>query len=928
MIVRITHIFFALFLLLPVAVLGQGTYYNSLDTGSVSFVTSLHNLINPHTKVTYGLFDETNVVFVSRDTLTNKRVVTCVYSGENYVYTPPFAWTTFSREHTYCHSWMPTNPADSPERPEYCDQHHLFPTNQNNANGVRSNHPLGIVSNATSTYLQGKYGTNTLGQSVYEPRNSHKGDAARALLYMAVCYNGVDGHDWSFNHLNTVILPPQSEAPQSVDLLIQWHNQDPPDQWEKDRNDYIYSIQGNRNPFIDHPEYVAKIDFNTLTKKVWGTVSLATEPANYPTGFAQGTVTTSSVQVTWTKSAAGAQKPSGYLLLASTSASITNPTDGTVISDDTNLSDNNAGVNIDTSLSTYTFNSLPSATTYYFKLIPYNGTSSSRNYKTDGTIPNCSAATASVVLASEPTNYQRGFGYFDPTITDTSITVKWQDTTGAVLPSGYILFSNTSGTFSDPVDGTVYSDDTNLADGTAAVNIAYADADTFRFGGLTSATSYYFKIFPYNGTGSSRNYKTANFPSFTSYIMYTTSGSGTPLTSVVVNEYLNGVSQSTEWVELLVQHSNLDMRGMKLRDYSNSGSIGAGIVFSNDALWSSVPKGAYIVVVAATNTQSQDLSFSGDKKVIVSATNAVYFSGTSFNIGATNDALEMLTSGGTHIHSLSHGSKAGNIATLGSPTANASGSSTSENVVRFINVSTGAHFGEDAHTQHSISATQGLPNDASQTTYMTSVLPVELISFTGHVKNGTILLNWKTATEVNNHGFEVERKKVSGFTSHVSGESSSSVKPETSNEQWHRIAFVDGAGTSSIAHEYSYTDRSLSVGTYSFRLKQIDRDGRFEYSSEVTVTMKNVPSLYSLEQNYPNPFNPSTTIRFTLAATEHVVLTVHNSLGQSVAIAVDGEMTAGSHEIQYDASALSSGTYFYRLTAGKYTATKSFVLMR
>ncbi len=794
----------AILFLLPVAVLGQGTYYNSLDTGSASFVTSLHNLINPHTKISYGQFDETNVVFVSRDTLTTKKVVTCVYSGENYVYTPPFAWTTFSREHTYCHSWMPTNPADSPERPEYSDQHHLFPTNQNNANGVRSNHPLGVVTNVTSSYLLGKYGTNSLGESVYEPRNSHKGDAARALLYMAVCYNGVDGYDWTFNHLNTVILPPQSEAPQSVDLLIQWHNQDPPDQWEKDRNDYIFSIQGNRNPFIDHPEYVAKIDFNTLTKRTWGST-----------------------------------------------------------------------------------------------------------------------------LASEPTNYQRGFGYFDPTITDTSITVKWQDTTGAVLPSGYIIFANTSGSFSDPVDGTVYSDDTNLSDGSAAMNIAYSEADTFRFGGLTSATSYYFKIYPYNGSGTTRNYKTANFPSFTSYIMYTTSGSGTPMTSVIVNEYMNGMDQTTEWVELLVQQNNLDMRGMKLRDYSaNNGSTQAGIVFSNDNLWASVPQGAFIVVLASSNAQTQDLSFSGDKKVIVSASNSTYFSGSSFNIGASSDAVEILTSGTTHIHSLSHGSKPGNIATLGAPTANITGGSTSGNVVRFINVSAGSHFGEDAYTQHSSTATQGAPNDAAQTTYVSTVLPVELVSFAGSIRNGTVLLQWKTATEVNNFGFEVERKKVSGFTSQVSGVSSSIVKPETSNEQWHRIAFVDGAGTSNNAHEYSYTDRSLSAGTYSFRLKQIDRDGKFEYSTEVIVTVTNVPQHSTLMQNYPNPFNPSTTIRFTLASPEYVILTVHNALGQTVSTASEGMMNAGAHEVQFDAATLSSGTYFYTLTAGKFRATKSFVLMK
>lgn len=914
---RFLHILLTALFLFPVAVLGQGTYYNSLDTGSASFVTALHNLINPHTKIAYSQFDETNVVFVSRDTLSTKRVVTCVYSGENYVYTPPFAWTTFSREHTYCHSWMPTNPADSPERPEYSDQHHLFPTNQNNANGVRSNHPLGIVSNISSSYLQGKYGTNTLGETVYEPRNSHKGDAARALLYMAVCYNGVDGHDWTFNHLNTVILPPQSEAPQSVDLLIQWHNQDPPDQWEKDRNEYIYSIQGNRNPFIDHPEYVAKIDFNTLTKKVWGTVSLATEPSNYPTGFAQGTVTTTSLQVTWTKSAAGTQKPSGYLLLASSSASISAPSDGSVVSDDTDLSNNSAAVNMDSSLSSYTFSSLPSGTTYYFKLIPYNGTSSSRNYKTDGTIPNCSAATSTVVLASEPTNYQRGFGYFDPTITDTSITVQWQDTTGAVLPSGYILFANTSGTFSDPLDGTVYSDDVNLSDGTAAVNIAYASADTFRFGGLTAATSYYFKIFPYNGNGVERNYKTANFPTYTSYIMYTTTGSGASGPSVVVNEYLNAASKSSEWVELLVLHNSVDMRGMKLMDYSSGGNpqTGATVIFTNNALWSSVAKGTFIVVLGNGNTQTEDIDPS-DKVIIVRNSNTTYFSGgTGFDISGTADAIELMNSSGTHIHSLSNGGKPVSIGALASPTANYSGSPliSGSSSVRFINIASVDDFGADSKTGNSATATQGLANDAAESSFLAALLPVELVSFTAAEKNGSVFLHWKTASEVDNYGFEIERKTIDEGT--------------LMNGSWTRIGSTEGSGTTNTPKEYSFIDRTVR-GPSIYRLKQIDRDGSFEYSPEVTVIVKNVPGRFSLEQNFPNPFNPATTIRFSLASPEHVTVTVHNALGQTVSTAVEGEMTAGSHEIFYDASALSSGTYFYTITAGKFRATKSFVLMK
>jgi uncharacterized delta-60 repeat protein len=120
--------------------------------------------------------------------------------------------------------------------------------------------------------------------------------------------------------------------------------------------------------------------------------------------------------------------------------------------------------------------------------------------------------------------------------------------------------------------------------------------------------------------------------------------------------------------------------------------------------------------------------------------------------------------------------------------------------------------------------------------YEESALPVELVSFTASAQKNGIELQWKTATEVNNHGFEIERKLVSSSMLQVSSVQSSNLKPacppgrETSNDQWTRIAFVEGNGNSNVSHEYSYTDRTLSAGKYSYRLKQIDRDGKFSYS--------------------------------------------------------------------------------------------------
>ena len=230
------------------------SYYNNINTSSPSFMNDLHGLTNPHQMQYYSYYDDLMIAFFeSRDTTLDRRVVTCVYSGENKIYNEPFDFsaTGYSREHTYCHSWMPTNPAQN--LPEYSDFHHLFPSNLNSANILRSNNPLGEVVNVTTSFLGCKSGTNSNGQVVFEPRDEHKGDAARAIMYQAICYTSINGNSWA--------LP----SNQDQMILKNWHFQDPPDNWEIARNDFIYSIQNNRNPFIDSINYVCFVDFSNMS---------------------------------------------------------------------------------------------------------------------------------------------------------------------------------------------------------------------------------------------------------------------------------------------------------------------------------------------------------------------------------------------------------------------------------------------------------------------------------------------------------------------------------------------------------------------------------------------------------------------------------------------------------------------------------------
>jgi hypothetical protein len=231
--------------------------YDILQPNAPDFLLSLSELIAPHKVILYTNYKATLMnEFEIQDTMNGKSFVQCAYTGEKKIFQLPFDWNTtgFSREHTYPHSWMPTNPADNPPLPEYSDLHNLYPTNLDKANTVRNNYPLGEITGAVLYgYLEGRLGYNGI-QIVYEPRDKHKGNAARAMMYMAVAYNGISSNNWKFPSF------------QEQEVLKKWHFQDLPDNYEIARQEYIYAIQGNRNPFIDHPEYVCYIDFSKMVK--------------------------------------------------------------------------------------------------------------------------------------------------------------------------------------------------------------------------------------------------------------------------------------------------------------------------------------------------------------------------------------------------------------------------------------------------------------------------------------------------------------------------------------------------------------------------------------------------------------------------------------------------------------------------------------
>jgi len=188
-------------------------------------------------------------------------------------------------------------------------------------------------------------------------------------------------------------------------------------------------------------------------------------------------------------------------------------------------------------------------------------------------------------------------------------------------------------------------------------------------------------------------------------------------------------------------------------------------------------------------------------------------------------------------------------------------------------------------------------------------LPVTLSSLNSVVIDRNIKLNWTTASEINNSGFNVERMITTGNT-------------------WEKIGYVQGHGTVNTPTNYSFEDRNLQTGKYKYRLKQVDVNGNFEYfalNGEVEI---GVPKKFDLSQNYPNPFNPVTKINFDLPENGLVNLRLYDMLGREVATLVNEVRTAGYYTVNFDASKLSSGIYFYRMNAGKFSSIKKMAVIK
>ncbi len=355
-------------------------YYDSANgLSGDALKTELNNIIDGHSELSYEAVKD--ALRETDEDPNNSNNVICLYTGWSYgKYDFGNGSEDWNREHVWSRShgdFEDIPPADT-------DIHHLRPTDAsvNSAKGNRD------FDNGIIEYIDGSGATDCYKDaSIWEPRDSEKGDVARMIFYMATRYEGENG-EVDLEIVDYVHTAPNKEPLYgNLITLLQWHQDDPVDSWETNRNDIIYgTYQGNRNPYIDHPEYV---------NLIWGSIN--PEPSNHVASFSAGSPTSSSITLTWNDND-GVDPSDKFLVMINKTGTFIAPVDSVENNNDTDISDGSGHVNVSHGDEAYTFTGLDANTTYYFEIYPYTNFGTDIDYKTDGTIPSSSASTSTVNL--------------------------------------------------------------------------------------------------------------------------------------------------------------------------------------------------------------------------------------------------------------------------------------------------------------------------------------------------------------------------------------------------------------------------------------------------------------------------------------------------------------------------------------------------
>ncbi len=483
---------------------------------------------------------------------------------------------------------------------------------------------------------------------------------------------------------------------------------------------------------------------------------------------------------------------------------------------------------------------------------------------------------AGSVADPEPTNHVLSFAAMANGFSQ--VDLSWTENDGVQAPSGYLIKSSTVSysAIADPVDGTVEFSDTDMEDSSGVVNVAHG-FDLYNWTGptgLAGGTTYYYKIYPFTNFGGDIDYKTDGS------IPQAEATTGTPpvLPNIVINEFLadpdatlgdaNGDGSVNTSEDEFIEFVNIDGASVDIGGYTIEDGFGIRHTFPIGTI---IPdSGAVVVFGGGTPTGISGTVFVADDGLL--------------GLNNSGDIIILKDSSGNTIATYSYGSEGGD----------------NQSLARDPDL-TGAFVKHTTITSNPVVQSPGAYNTTG------SEIPVELTSFTANVVEGKIKLAWTTATELNNYGFNVERKMI--------------------DSQWENIGFVEGAGNSTSRIDYSFIDKESTSSKVQYRLKQLDLDGSFEYSNIVEVNL-GLPTEFKLSQNYPNPFNPTTAINFTLPEASIVKLSVYNAIGEKIVDVLNNQMEAGYHSVNFDGSNLTSGLYFYRIEIANYSSTKKMMLLK
>lgn len=477
----------------------------------------------------------------------------------------------------------------------------------------------------------------------------------------------------------------------------------------------------------------------------------------------------------------------------------------------------------------------------------------------------------------EPTNHVTGFAAAENGFDQ--VDLSWTENDGAQIPSGYLIKSSTVSyaAIVDPVDGTAESSDSDMSDSSGVVNVAHGMAAYSWTGptGLAGSTTYYYKIYPYTNSGGDIDYKTdGSIPQADA-----TTDAAPVLPNIVINEFLadpasdltgdangDGVRDGSD--DEFIEFVNMDGASVDITGYTIEDGFGIRHTFAPGTV---VPDGGSVVIFGGGTP-------TGIPGLVVTATEGLIGLNNSGDIMILKDSL------GNTVATYTYGSEGGD----------------NQSIARDPDF-TGSFVKHSTITTNPVLFSPGILNTTGD------VIPVELVSFKANIVDGKVNLAWTTATELNNYGFNIERKIV--------------------DSDWKNIGFVEGAGNSTARIDYSFTDKESISASVQYRLKQIDLDGSFEYSNVVEANL-GLPNQFELSQNYPNPFNPSTTIKFSLPEAANVKISIFNVVGEKVVDIINENKEAGYYSINFDGSKLSSGFYIYRLETNSFTSVKKMLLLK